>query len=765
MKIKKIINIKNLGVFDNYKSDKFLEDFKRYNLIYGWNASGKTTLSKLFQSLVSGENEEFKELKYKIEVDNKDTYTEQKPFSEINQKIKVFNKDYISENIHIEESEAKKLIFLDTENKQISDKIKDDKSKLTANEKELANKKEAKQKAQTSLDKEFTDIARTIAVTKSGMEIRNYKKPQAEKQFQKLFADSPPKKEDQLTEKAVEEALSSCKNNEPKKSIELLCSASISKACIEFLNKSKELCSQKITLKIIDRLKKNPEISVWVENGLTLYKKYKSETCEFCNQNILKDRINSLEGYFNTEDQNLKKSIDIVLKESDKIKNYIGDIELVDTDRFYEELRDNYEIDKNNLEEEKKHLLNQIDKIKKILMSKKEKTNEVVDLDLDLNTDSFIAKVESVKVHIVKHNEKTKNLDKTLEESQNKIEKHYLASIFLPVEEGKKTIKQLSKDIDELAKGIKKLKAQLKEDISSKSSAHKLCGDINSKLSSFLGRNEILFEVSQDNRSYLIKRNGKPAKNLSEGEKTAIALVYFLVSLKEEGIELSKLIVFIDDPISSLDSNSMFQASAFIEEELNKVEQLFISTHNMHFFKKMQSWLKKRENHKTGINKKVEFFMIKNIIEGDVENNQRSAKIENLDPLIKKNDSEYQYLFCTLQRTSTEERKGFVEYYPMANMARKFLETFLSFKIPSKHQFSDQLKELFNRASNKELSKKIKIEHFLNEGSHYFPNGNEGFDFERFLECKEILKDILQMIEDFDSNHYNELCDCCKNSS
>ncbi len=49
--ITKIEKIKNLGIFTDYKWDSNLPEFKRFNLIYGWNSYGKTTLSQLFDSL------------------------------------------------------------------------------------------------------------------------------------------------------------------------------------------------------------------------------------------------------------------------------------------------------------------------------------------------------------------------------------------------------------------------------------------------------------------------------------------------------------------------------------------------------------------------------------------------------------------------------------------------------------------------------------------------------------------------------------------
>ncbi|MCF1713328.1 AAA family ATPase [Flavihumibacter sp. RY-1] len=48
--ITQINKLKRFGIYQNYTWGR-IEDFKRKNLVYGWNYSGKTTLSKLFQVL------------------------------------------------------------------------------------------------------------------------------------------------------------------------------------------------------------------------------------------------------------------------------------------------------------------------------------------------------------------------------------------------------------------------------------------------------------------------------------------------------------------------------------------------------------------------------------------------------------------------------------------------------------------------------------------------------------------------------------------
>ena len=48
--ITKINKLKHFGIYQNYTWGA-IDDFKHKNLVYGWNYSGKTTLSKLFQVL------------------------------------------------------------------------------------------------------------------------------------------------------------------------------------------------------------------------------------------------------------------------------------------------------------------------------------------------------------------------------------------------------------------------------------------------------------------------------------------------------------------------------------------------------------------------------------------------------------------------------------------------------------------------------------------------------------------------------------------
>ena len=75
--IKSLERIENLGIFEKYTKSSTLNDFMKYNLLYGWNGSGKSTLSKLFRILeIKQVHENFSEVEFKIKLDNGEFITE-----------------------------------------------------------------------------------------------------------------------------------------------------------------------------------------------------------------------------------------------------------------------------------------------------------------------------------------------------------------------------------------------------------------------------------------------------------------------------------------------------------------------------------------------------------------------------------------------------------------------------------------------------------------------------------------------------------------
>ena len=49
--ITRISRLRNCGIFRNFAWPSDLPDFGRFNLVYGWNWTGKTTLSRVLRCL------------------------------------------------------------------------------------------------------------------------------------------------------------------------------------------------------------------------------------------------------------------------------------------------------------------------------------------------------------------------------------------------------------------------------------------------------------------------------------------------------------------------------------------------------------------------------------------------------------------------------------------------------------------------------------------------------------------------------------------
>ncbi|WP_424946521.1 AAA family ATPase [Candidatus Spongiihabitans sp.] len=366
-------------------------------------------------------------------------------------------------------------------------------------------------------------------------------------------------------------------------------------------------------------------------------------------------------------------------------------------------------------------------------------------------------------------NEKTKNFSDTRKASERKLEDHYVSVIYDDVEALKDNIKDLNENIKHLKEGnpddpndmgIGAIESRIIENKIKMSASGIACEKINDQLKTFLGRDEITFEVSKKEHikeeyikeeyikeeyikeeyikeEYIIKRNGDVAKNLSESEKTAIAFVYFTIHLEDQDFDINNGIVVIDDPISSLDSNSMFQSFAFLKNSVKDAHQGFMLTHNFEFLKLLLGWMDSKSKHSS-------YYMINNHYDLD---NGRVARLDVLDNLLQKYDTEYQYLFKVLYNF---ESKGTIEsVYHIPNIARKVLENFLAIMVPDSGNMQKKLEQI-----DFDENKKTAIYKFTNSQSHMTGGG---FDPSLVPECQKNVKYLLEMMEEVFPKHFKVL--------
>ena len=120
--IKRIVKIKNCPSFIDFKPANDLPDFTKYNLIYGWNGSGKTCFSRILRCFEICKNcydqtDRQPEFEFKLDNDLSITHNDLNAFKN----IRVFTKDFVDESV-FGSSGPKPIFFLGKENKEDKEK-------------------------------------------------------------------------------------------------------------------------------------------------------------------------------------------------------------------------------------------------------------------------------------------------------------------------------------------------------------------------------------------------------------------------------------------------------------------------------------------------------------------------------------------------------------------------------------------------------------------------------------------------------------------
>ncbi len=755
--ISKINKIKNLGlVFNDYSPASNFACFKKCNLGYGWNGSGKTTLSRFFDALngvlIEG-------LIYEIEDENGNKYTQNNPFP---RKVRVFNHDYIQKNVELLKGRTNTItILLGEENKDLVQSIEEDRKILNGDAENpkklgevifLSNLINDRQQKNAQRGTKFTGIASTIGAAIGGNALRIYRKPQAENDFLSLKAkvllfDVDLKINSALMGQKLLEKISDIVLGKVwlSDSEEIELKILIEKVVVE----ARILLQKTVELETIRRLADNEDIARWVEEGISLHKKHSSNDCEYCRQPIPMNRFEQLINHFNDEDLKMKSDINSLQEKLKKIRVAISSINLPDKARFYDEKQKSFEIAEKAFRSIKQQILDQIDNLTDEIKQKKAKTTESIKMKTIIDIDALNNNLELINTIISEHNKTTTDFEEVKKQAIQKLKQHYLSTIYDDVIKLDGEMKNLGDQINSLEKEIKETNERIAKNMAKISSKHKACDDLNNKLATFLGRDELKFvphtEKQTDNNGdeneivtgYDIMRGNNLATHLSEGEKTAIAFVYFVVHLGDQDFDITNGIVVVDDPISSLDSNSLFQAFSFLKNAVSNAGQVFIFTHSFDFLKLLINWRRGAGG--------ASYFMIKN----NFLNGSRAATLEIMDKELCEYESEYHYLFKLLKQLKDEQDGTIAKAYPVPNIARKVWDTFLMFSVPNGKSSYKKMDEL--KAFGFDKQKLDAVYKFTNDQSHIT---GSGFDPALVPETQKVVKELFEMMEAIAPSHF-----------
>lgn len=736
--ISKIEKLKGFGVFRNFDWGN-LPEFQVRNIIYGWNYSGKTTLSRLFY-LIEDNNKGESSTDFTMHTDGGIITSDN--ISSNNLLCRVYNEEFRERNLRWDGQSFNPILLLGQDNIETQNLIK----KL---EGEIAKEdnigidflKRAEQERRTY----ESDLTAEAGRIKEILILGTFTKTHL-KQYLTMAQDSDLENLI-LSEEEVSEFRSKATATErltdlPKIDMPI--------SFQEDLNEVERLLLIKpVSSIIIQDLRQNEDLGRWVLSGREFHSV--GDSCHFCGGRYSQSRATELSNHFSEEYDSLIQDLERV---SERISRRRIKLNLRSKNDFYRNLHQDIEKVAEQLSEASVTVNKYIDEVIQIIQEKIRAPFEIESLRKPGN--EFLKLQELISQYNAladNHNSINTNFESTKQAAIEKLKQHYSGKFAK-----NRNISHIEKKISVLQKlatraqrkrskaqtMILKLKAKVR-------SIEKGRERLNRYIQGFLGHDGIKIAVQgsgHDTERFVINRDNQIARNLSEGEKTAIAFSYFLTKLEEEPIQ--DTVVYIDDPISSLDSNHIYHVFALIcnalfDENQPKCKQLFISTHNFDFF----TLLKESKQFAIKANSTGKYYLERVGLE---------SKIKEMPNALKNYKSEYQFLFKILMEFNNSSDKMNSPYLLLIpGVIRKFLEAYTSARIPSPTNLEDRVNIVFkDSVACKSILK------FINAHSHFNGVLQQGKHDDTIHLCEPTVKYIMDYLIAKDGLHMNALVEAVK---
>lgn len=751
--LKKIQHIKNLGVFDDFSWDSevknkggAVQNFVDINIIYGRNYSGKTTLSRIARALETRTlSDKYGTPSFQLKFADSSDVT-LAALTTHDKNIRVFNEDFIRDNLRFitnpDDSIKPFAILGDDNNKiekeiealeeELGSSIEGQETGLFAYKKQAAvaysNAFTAHKQANDSLEKQLSDKATNkdigIKYKSERFGDQNYtiKKLQADittvsaPGFQQLTSEQVSEHEKLIDEKV----LPAVSNFTPPQ--------------LSFLNLAQQV-ETLVTKPIsesdkIQALVKDAVLNRWVNEGRSHHRN-KHEKCAFCDNEISAERWTELDKHFDEESELLEKSIDALLAKIETENQTVHAALTIDQSVFYSKFHSQLNALDSRLKAATKDYQLALGNLAKQLKARKGDILNAKDYESPADCAEALTQIWQEYIDLCGQSElfstslaseKTKaKADLRLKEVAD-----YLLTIDYQTQLN--SIETLKQKMDEaqqaqtiIREDINKKQAQVTAKKRELNDEEKGAKKVNEYLNNFFGHQFLTLEAKKDEEStqdskrirFEVIRDGKKAYHLSEGECSLLAFCYFLAKLDDIATKDSKPIIWIDDPISSLDGNHIFFIYSLLNVEVvekGKFAQLFVSTHNLDFLKYLKR-LKGKYVNQAGkeVDYQKQYFV--------VVRQDKSSTFQIMPSYLSTYFTEFNYLFHQIQKCAAIESvddTNYMAFYSFANNARKFFEIYLYYKYPDQGMNESTLGKFFGEDS----IPAVLVDRINNEYSH-----------------------------------------------
>ncbi|KAA9087222.1 AAA family ATPase [Microbacterium radiodurans] len=761
-RIVKVRGANDAGILDGWSMSTSVEDFSRVNVIYGGNGSGKSTLARVLSQMTHADPTDVA-LQVDVDVPSGGSRRVVDRSDSFWSRLRVFDKRFVKKNLLFDvngRSDALPLLVLGEPNVTRDKRLSEIDVRLGTLTDQLPAAKSAAEKATSTAKKLATDTARTI-----GQELQSAGGRYAARSYDARRVTELLTTLDQVTarrsdtEIATDLRLVQGQRMEPTALVQPV---TFDLTALEA--QVAALLGETITSIAIEELAGDAEAEQWVQQGLRLHAH--RDACLFCANPLTAERRQALASHFDESFTKLQNRISVLDRTLEREHEEFSCALTSAPDRalLYADLQDAYQEQLRQSTEDAIAYWERITALRTLLEAKRSTPFSAVDAG-DLPGRSAVSYLNLNEV-LDQHNTRSADYQEAVTKAARRIELARLAEIADAHRESLTEGEQQT----ELADALKREQTQLTQERERINVADldpsPLAAELTRDVASLLGRDEL--EFSQRDGRYSIQRNGHPATALSEGEQTAISLLYFLCSLRDEQTRKITATVVIDDPVSSLDQEILVGASSHLWSTLvgnGSTHQVILLTHSFELFRLWSNQLDRLPGNVKRDDCPYSIYELRARYENlpGGTSARRPVLLSWTDEKLRaKLRSQYHYLFWRIADVLDKDgvdgdlASELEATAIIPNAARQMLEAFLAFKYPSKiGDFEGSMRRAFQDQSVPDPLRQ-RVTRFVHRQSH-----NEEADISRPVKIGEavtILRSAFEFISTVDRGHFDEMC-------
>lgn len=516
---------------------------------------------------------------------------------------------------------------------------------------------------------------------------------------------------------------------------------------------------------IIPELANDPSRSNWVEDGLKLHTP--GDTCMFCQEGVVREAlIDAYEQHFSKALRDLRADLNRLTREvkaeNDAIENWFA--ELPGKSELLYEFEEAYEEHLNALLAEWGAYQQRSNRLLDLLA--KRLSDPLVPLEREevSGVSHTILESEPLLDVLRRNEEACDNQVKGKQDAQQKVEAHYASDRQTEYAELASSKAQAERAVSALQRSMARLEQEHAQLRSSQHDTGPMALQIDSDLRNHFGHGHLRILQSEDRTGYIVMRGTELATDLSEGERNAIAFLYFLASLEADDVDKSRTVVVVDDPVTSLDRESLFAAFGVQNTYLAEFAQTIFLTHDYEFFRLQMGHLeskfrKSRKRIDEGEESEIAYPGV-SVLEIKPALNVEGQRVSYLRPLAQElllHSSEYHYLFHKI--LSAVQRDADDEYPLLGNAARRLIEGFVAFQAPHVNNFTGRANWIAQQRGVEESLVRRVVKFMHGQSHRENPNPTTGLDFPSIQ--GELIA-VIKFMRETDKNHFTNMCKAVK---